>query len=366
MLDTVDTTARHQRRVSSFDVEIAAVATANPSNIVTQDEMKSRAREAYPQFAHIDALYTNTGVETRYFCEARDWYMTPRTWEERTEAFQRHAVDLLERVTLESVDKAGLRLDEIDAVVVNTITGLAVPSLDAKLMNRLPFAPHTERLPIFGFGCGGGVAGLARATRLAQTMPDGNVLFLTVDLCTLCLRINDPNMAMFVSAALFGDGAAAVVLRNTGGGASGNAAGGGRITHMGEHFWRDTEYVLGWDIKNDGFGIVLSLQLPGLMLERLGGAIDGFLHRNGLTRDDFDGYLIHPGGGKILDVADKVLGLAPDALKPSRETLRTHGNMSSATAMFILKYAQDTGRKGRHLLMAFGPGFSVYFVVVEL
>jgi len=366
MLDTVDTTARHQRRVSSsFDVEIAAVATAVPRNVVTQDEMKSRAREAYPQFAHIDTLYSNTGVETRYFCEAKEWYLTPHTWEERTEAFQRHALDLLERVTLDAVDKAGLRLDEIDAVVVNTITGLAVPSLDARLMNRLPFAPHTERLPIFGIGCGGGVAGLARATRLAQTMPGGNVLFLTVDLCTLCLRINDPNMAMFVSAALFGDGAAAVVLRNTGGGKTG-AGGHGRVVAMGEHFWRDTERIMGWDIKNDGFGIVLSPQLPSLMQERFGGALDGFLDRNGLKREDFDGYILHPGGGKILDVADKILNLPKDALKPSRETLRNHGNMSSATALFVLKYALEAGQKGRHLMAAFGPGFSAYFVVLDL
>lgn len=364
MLDTVDTTARlHQRRTSTFGVEIAAVATANPQNVVSQDEMKARAREAYPQFAHIDTLYSNTGVEQRYFCEAKEWYLKPHSWEERTEAFQHHALDLLEQVTLNAVEKAGLRLDEIDAVVVNTITGLAVPSLDARLMNRLPFAPHAERLPIFGIGCGGGVAGLARATRIAETMPGGNVLFLTIDLCTLCLRINDPNMAMFVSAALFGDGAAAVVLHNTGGGAKGGQP---RITHMGEHFWRDTERIMGWDIKNDGFGIVLSAQLPSLLQERLAPALDHFLARNSLSRDDFDGYLFHPGGGKILDVADKVLQLAPDALKPSREILRTYGNMSSATALFILKYAMDTGRKGRHLLAAFGPGFSAYFVVVDL
>jgi alkylresorcinol/alkylpyrone synthase len=365
MMDTVETTARQERRASSsFDVAIAAIATAVPPNAVTQDEMKSLASAAYPQFAHIDTLYSNTGVETRYFCQPQEWYLTPRTWEERTEAFQRHALDLLERVTLDAVAAAGLRLDEIDAIVVNTITGLAVPSLDARLMNRLPFAAHTERLPIFGIGCGGGVAGLARATRLAQTMPGGNVLFLTIDLCTLCLRINDPNMAMFVSAALFGDGAAGVVLCNTGG--KGRSARLGRVEAIGEHFWRDTERIMGWDIKNDGFGIVLSVQLPTLMQERFGGALDEFLDRNDLTREDFDGYLLHPGGGKILDVADKILNLAADALKPSRETLRNYGNMSSATALFVLKYAIETGRKGRHLLAAFGPGFSAYFVVLDL
>ena len=325
MLDTIERRAAGRQRLVPIDVEIAAVATAVPANTVTQDELKVRARELYPQFAHIDTLYSNTGIEKRYFCEAREWYLTPHTWEERTAAFHKHALPLLERVATDAVAEAGLRFDEIDAVVVNTITGLAVPSLDARLMNRLPFAPHTERLPIFGFGCGGGVAGLARASRLARTMPGGNVLFLTVDLCTLCLRINDPNIAMFVSGALFGDGAAAVVLRNTGGTAA--PALKGRIAATGDHFWADTEHIMGWDVRNDGFGVVLSVHLPALMEERFGPALDAFLERNGLTRDDLEGLLLHPGGGKILDVADRILGLAPDALKPSRDTLRHYGNM---------------------------------------
>jgi alkylresorcinol/alkylpyrone synthase len=365
MLNAVPADASEQRRARPLDVEIAAVATAVPAHAITQEEMERRAREAYPQFARIEGLYANTGVETRYFCQPKEWYLAPRTWEERTAAFQRHALDLLERVAREAVARAGLRLDEIDAVVTNTITGLAVPSLDALLMNRMGFAPHAERLPIFGLGCGGGVGGLARASRLAQTLPGGNVLFLTIDLCSLCLRINDAAIAMYVAAALFADGAAAVVLRNTQ-----RSTGGirplGRIVATGEHFWPETEHIMGWDIKNDGFGIVLSPQLPALLRDNLGAAIDGFLARNGLTRDDLDGFLFHPGGGKIIDVAERVLGLAADALEPSRRILRDYGNMSSATALFVLEEALASGRRGRHLLAAFGPGFSAYFAVIDL
>jgi alkylresorcinol/alkylpyrone synthase len=313
----------------------------------------------------MEALYSNAGVETRRWCQPIDWYLQERSWEERTTIFQRHALDLLEQVALDAVDQAGLRLDQIDAIVTNTITGLAIPSLDAMLMNRLEFAAHTERLPIFGLGCGGGVAGLGRATRVAQTMPGGNVLFLTVDLCSLCMRINDPSIAMFVSVALFGDGAAGVVLRNT---ATSNGAGRSapRVSAIGEHFWRDTERIMGWDIRNDGFGVVLSPYLPGLMRDNLREAVDGFLGRNGLRRQDFDGFLLHPGGSKIVDVAEKVLDLPPEATVPSREVLRKFGNMSSATAMFVLQYALQNGLKGRHLLAAFGPGFSAYFAVVDL
>ena len=139
-----------------------------------------------------------------------------------------------------------------------------IPSLDAKLMNRLRLPRSVERLPIFGLGCGGGVGGLARAARYAQAMPAGaHVLFLTIDLCSLCLRTADPSVAMFVAAALFGDGAAGVVLRNTHG--TGHSAGRGTVLAIGDHFWPNTEQIMGWDIKEDGFGVVLSPELPELI-----------------------------------------------------------------------------------------------------
>lgn len=347
------------------DVSIVSLATAVPGHKVAQRDMIAQALRVFPQFAHWESLYANTGVKTRYNCEPLDWYLTPHTWEERTEVYQRHALALLERVAVDATERAGLRLDQIDALVVNTITGLAIPSLDAMLMNRLPFAPHTERLPIFGLGCGGGVGGLARASRLAQTIPGGTVLFLTVDLCSLCFRVDDPSAAMFVSAGLFGDGAAAVVLRNTAG-ARGDGDFGARVVALGEYFWRDTEYIMGWDIKNDGFGVVLSAELPHLLRQNLTGAIGSFLQRTDLGRDDFAGFLLHPGGGKLLEVAEDVLGLARDDLNHSRNVLRDFGNMSSATALFVLKSAIDAGTRGRHLLSAFGPGFSAYFIALDL
>jgi alkylresorcinol/alkylpyrone synthase len=364
MLETVGKSDAASPVRAEFDVAIASVATAVPANIVTQAHATERAREVYPQFAHMDRLYANTGIRTRHYCEPEAWYLGPRSWEERTESFQRHALDLLERVAREATAAAGLRLDQIDAVVTNTTTGLAIPSLDAMLMNRLDFAPHTERLPIFGLGCGGGVAGLARAGRVAQTLPGGNVLFLSVELCSLCLRINDPSATMFVAAGLFADGAAAVVLRNTAGGST--PADGGKIHAVGEHFWRDTEYIMGWEIKDDGFGVVMSIDLPNMIRENLAAAVVAFLERAGLTLSALDGVLLHPGSSRILDVVEDVLVLAPADLEPSRAILRDFGNMSSVTALFVLKHAMEAGRRGRYLLAAVGPGFSAYFVVLDL
>ncbi len=348
-------------------VEIASVATAVPEHVTGQQEIAERAQRIFPQYARLDALYINTGIERRYSVEPKEWYLQPHTWEERTHSFHRHGLDLLERVATQSVAEAGINLRDIDTIVTNTITGLAIPSLEARLMNRLGFRPDVERLPIFGLGCGGGVGGLARAARMAQARPGSNVLFLTIDLCSLCLRINDPSLAMFVSAALFGDGAAGVVLRSSVGdrrrkGGQARA----RIGGMGEYFWSQTEHIMGWEIKNDGFGVVLSPELPTLMRERLGEALFPFLAREGLSLQDFDGFLLHPGGSKVLDTAEDALGLAREQIRYSWDVLKRYGNMSSATALFVLKEALADGAHGRFLLAAFGPGFSAYFIVLQL
>jgi len=348
-----------------FDVAIAGAATAVPPHRLSQEDAARRARGIFPELSGHGALFRNTGIETRYACKPPDWYDQEHGWAARTESFLEHATELLERVAREATAAAGLELGDIGAIIVNTITGLAIPSLDAKLLNRLELPASVERLPIFGLGCGGGVGGLARAARYAQAMPGANVLFLTVDLCSLCLRVNDASMAMLVSAALFGDGAAGVVLSNTQGRGPG-ADGCGRILAVGDHFWRNTEHIMGWDIKEDGFGVVLSPELPPLLRRHLRPAVDAFLGANGMSLGEFNGFLFHPGGAKVLDTVQAVLGLSDDDLAYSRKVLRAFGNMSSPTALFALAEALKAGASGPHLLTAFGPGFSAYFVAVEL
>jgi alkylresorcinol/alkylpyrone synthase len=362
MLDVVGSAARRSAAAACFDVEILSLATAVPSFVLTQSEAAARAKELFPHLKLIWPLYDNTGIERRYNCEPIEWYLKPHSWEERTASFHKHALDLLEQVTVRAAEAAGIDLDAIDMIVTNTITGLAIPSLDAKLCNRLKLKPTIERLPIFGLGCGAGVAGLARAARLAHASDGAHVLFLTVDLCSLCMRANDKSPAMFVSSALFGDGAAGMLLHNT---RTGGRAG-PRILASGEYCWRGTEHIMGWDIKDDGFGIVLSPELPSLMARELMPVLQDFLDRNGFRLPDFDGFLFHPGGRRLIETMEQVLGLTGEQLEHSREVLRRYGNMSSATVLFVLDRALKAGARGRHLLMAFGPGFSAYFAVAEL
>jgi alkylresorcinol/alkylpyrone synthase len=367
MLAITEHLANLERRERADGVSILSIATAVPRYLVTQQDVAERAKTVWPQFYKLEQLYANTGIERRYACEPQDWYLKPHGWEERSDTFCRHALDLFERVARDTVSAAGLTVEEIDVLVVNTITGIAVPSLDARLIDRVEFRNDVERLPIFGFGCGGGVAGLSRAARLAQSTPGANVLFLTIDLCSLCLRIDDPGIEMFVSAALFGDGAVGVVLRGRPKGeADASSPRPAKIVATGEHLWRGTERIMGWDMKHDGFGVVLSPELPALMQDHLGEALSGFLDKHGVAIGDFDGFLFHPGGRKVLETAREVLGLDEDDLRHSWSVLRDYGNMSSATALFVLDEAIKQGARGRHLLTAFGPGFSAYFAILEL
>jgi len=365
MLTTAGQRQRAERKKAKFDVEIASVATAVPEHRICQAEITKLGREVFPHLARLESLYGNTGIETRYACEPPDWYYQHHGWETRTSIFQRHALDLLEEVALEAAKRASIGLEDIGALVVNTITGLSIPSLDAKLMNRLHLPHSVERLPIFGLGCGGGVGGLARAARYAQAMPGGShVLFLTIDLCSLCLRIADPSIAMFVAAALFGDGAAGVVLRNTRG--TDMSAWQGTVLAVGDHFWPNTEQIMGWDIKEDGFGVVLSPELPELIRAEFMAALNGFLDANRMDLGEFSGFIMHPGGAKILKTIQELLRLSREDLAYSWDVLRDFGNMSSPTALFGLASAMHAGARGRHLLTAFGPGFSAYFVAIDL
>lgn len=363
MQELVSAAAGRAAATSGFDVEILSVATANPPFTLNQAEASKRAKEVFPRLNAMWPVYENAGIEQRYNCEPIDWYLKPHTWEERTASFQKHALDLFEEVTVNAAKSADIALSAIDILVTNSVTGLAIPSLDAKLLNRLKLKPSIERLPIFGLGCGGGVGGLARATRLAQATENAHVLFLTVDLCSLCLRVNDPSPAMFVSGALFGDGAAAVLLHNTAGVGRGR---GPRIMAIGEWCWPDTEHIMGWTIENDGFGVVLSPQLPELMSTALAPALDDFLDRHGYCLSDFNGFLFHPGGRRLIETMQDVLRLDRGHLDHSWEVLRRYGNMSSATVLFVLERALQAGARGLHLLAAFGPGFSAYFAVADL
>lgn len=307
----------------------------------------------------LSAIFGNTEIEQRHSCVPLEWYLEPHGFGERNSLYLEHAEALLLEASERSLLEARLDPSEIDMIVTVSSSGIATPSLDARLMERLPFRRDVARLPVFGLGCAGGVLGLARAAAMAQAMPGANVLLLVVELCGLTFRHADRSKSNVIAAALFGDGAAGAVISTDGDGPV--------LTGWGEHTWPQSLDVMGWDVTDDGLSVLFSRDIPHLIQSRYGQALDEFLNKMGLGRQDIDLYVPHPGGAKVLDAMEAVLDLPAGALQQAREVLRLHGNMSAVTVLFVLRQVMRTAGSAqrRALLSSLGPGFTAAFAVLE-
>jgi alkylresorcinol/alkylpyrone synthase len=339
---------------------LLSLATASPGHPLPQQAMRDFTPRLFPnrpaeKLQPLLSSFDTAGIEMRQICVPMEWLAEPHGWPERTRLYRRHAVALLKEVAERALAQAGLSAEDIDALVVASTTGIATPSLDALLMEELPFRRDVTRLPLFGFGCAGGALGLARAAAMARAMPGSRVLFLVVELCSLTFRVGDPTKSNVIAAALFGDGAAGAVL---------GAGEGPRVVATGEWTWPDSLAVMGWRVERDSFGVLFSRHIPGIVERDLPPALDRFLDRHGLRLADFDAFALHPGGAKVLAAYETALGLSAGQTAPARQVLRQHGNMSSATALFVLHRLWEQPFE-RCLLLAPGPGFSVGFVVLE-
>lgn len=303
-------------------------------------------------------MFGNTGIERRYSSVPIEWYEELHDWPDRNGVYLQSALDLLERAANEALGRAGRTANEIDSIVVVSTTGIATPSLDALLMERMRLRPTVSRLPIFGLGCAGGAIGLARAATLARENPKALVLFLVVELCALCFRRDDFSKSNIVATALFGDGAAAALLSCAGDGP--------RITGNGEYTWPESLDVMGWDVCGDGLKALFSRDIPELVTTRLHDVVTEFLARYGLGLGDVDRFVCHPGGAKVLDALESAFELAPGTLGDARAVLREYGNMSAATVLFVLERTLSSPEPWRRaLLSALGPGFTAGFTLLE-
>lgn len=343
---------------------IQSLATAVPDHRLSQDDVVRRAADLFGgRFDNLEKLmpvYGNAAIESRYSCVPMDWYMADHGFAERNRLYLEHATVLLARAAGECLDRAGLCPADIDALVTVSTTGIATPSLDALLMERMAFRRDTQRLPIFGLGCAGGVLGLGRAAALARATPGSRVLFLVVELCTLTFRRGDRSPSNIVATALFGDGAAGLVL------SCDDDATGPAVTGWGEHTWPDSLGIMGWDVADDGLGVVFSRDIPALVRREMRHAAETYLKTQDLTLERIDSFVCHPGGAKVIDALEGAYGVAQGGLAHTREVLRDYGNMSAATVLFVLERAlANGGGARRHLLSSLGPGFTAGFVTLE-
>ncbi|MGE5546470.1 MAG: type III polyketide synthase [Solirubrobacterales bacterium] len=335
-----------------------ALATAVPAHELRDEAVAALARQLFGGvLERVGPVHANSGVHHRYSCVAPEWYLRRHGWAERARLFARHATDLAARATIDALARAGLSIKAVDAIVAVSTTGVATPSLDALLIDRLGLRPDVVRLPIFGLGCAGGVLGLARAGALARAMPGANVLLVVVELCGLTFRVDDRTPANVVATALFGDGCAAAVLSTRGQGP--------RLSAWADHTWPDTLEVMGWRIEDDGFGVLFSRDIPAIVTSRLRPALDGWLSGLGLTRADIDGWACHPGGAKVVTALEEALGIDRGTLADERAILASHGNMSAATVLFVLARRLAAPLPRRVVATALGPGFTAGFLLLE-
>ncbi|MDD9875943.1 MAG: type III polyketide synthase [Magnetovibrio sp.] len=346
----------------SEDPIIRAVATAVPAHALSQADVKAwAARRFNGRAAAMDRLlpaFDNAGIDTRYSCVPLDWYDTAPGWRDKNALYIKHATGLAADAAERCLAAAGVAAAEVDCLVTVSTSGIATPSLDARLLSEMDFRPDTQRLPVFGLGCAGGVLGMGRAADLARARQGRLVLLVVVELCGLTFRSRDRSKSNVIASALFGDGAAAALLSTAGDGPA--------ITGWGEHTWPDSLGVMGWSVEDDGLGVVFSRDIPTIVRRDFAAAVAAYLADGALTLDDVDGFICHPGGAKVVDALEEVFGCTDRGLDLTRRTLRDFGNMSAASVMFVLEQSLAAARPGRYLMTALGPGFTAGFATIRM
>lgn len=334
---------------------LISLATAVPPHQFCQHEIFAEAwkvvGDRYPQYEALSSLFANTGIRHRYGVKPIEWYLQPRGWPERTQAFLEGAELLFVEVARRAMVEAHLEPTDIDTVVTVCSTGIATPTLEARIAGRLGLRSDVMRVPVFGLGCAGGVSGLSIASRLAQARPGENVLLVALELCTLAVRQDELTKANIVAASLFGDGAGAAILRAGDGGSV-------RIESSGEKLWPDTLDIMGWNVDPQGFGVVFQRTIPDFVQENMSDAVNGMLSGMALSADEIDRFVCHPGGAKVIDALEHSLSLAQGTLDHERSVIADFGNMSAPTILFVLDRLRGRGLPPRVLLVALGPGFT--------
>jgi alkylresorcinol/alkylpyrone synthase len=356
---------------ASTEPSIAAVAVKFPPNRYTQDEAIGALTDfAGPEFRRF-AL--SSGVEFRNTALPLSRYSQLSGFTEANDAYIEIALDLAEQAFLAALDQAKVKPSEVDIVFSTTVTGLAVPTLEARLAARVGLRQDVKRVPLFGLGCVAGAAGTARMHDYLRAYPDQVAALLAVELCSLTIQRKDNSVANLVAASLFGDGAAAVIAKGAARAAGDMQAAGDnqisaapRVLATRSRIYPDTEEVMGWRIGSDGFRIVLSVDVATVTEKYLGEDVRGFLADHGLTPEDVTTWVCHPGGPRVIEAVENVLDLPGDALDHTRNSLRSNGNLSSVSVLDVLRanMAAPPPAGSMGLMIAMGPAFCSELVLL--
>jgi alkylresorcinol/alkylpyrone synthase len=348
-------------------MKIAGVARAFPGHYYSQaalsEALKKHWARRHFNLERLDQLHQNVLVDGRHLALPLEEYEALDSFTAANDAFIRVAVEVGARAVANVLEASGLAIEDVRHLFFVSTTGIATPSVDARIVNRMGLRSDVKRTPIFGLGCVAGAVGITRASDYLRAFPGEAAVLLSVELCSLTLQRRDLSIPNIIATGLFGDGAAAVALVGTEREASGPS-----VVATRSIFYPETERVMGWDITADGFSVVLSAEIPNLVRREMRRDVNAFLDSCGLTLGDIEAFVCHPGGPKILEAFQEALEVPAEALALTWETLKRVGNLSSASVLLVLDDTLRTkspppGSYG--LLMAMGPGFCSELVLLR-
>lgn len=350
---------------------LAGSAVELPEHVYDQEELIDGFNRLWAGKSHnpdlLRRFFTATQVRRRHLALPMEDYPQIQGFTEANKTYVAIGTDLAERVLRKALDNCGLAPSDLDALFVTSVTGVAVPTIDARLANRMGLKADLKRIPLFGLGCVAGAAGVARMADYLRAFPDHVAALVSVELCSLTLQKSDRSIPAIVAGGLFGDGAAAVVGYG-GRRARDSATSAPQVAATRSAFYPDTEHVMGWDVGSDGFRVVLSADVPNMVGLYLKDDVASFLNDYGMTGTDVDCWICHPGGPKVLEAMQSELELPPGALDVTWASLAEIGNLSSASVLHIYDESVASGRMRpgmRGLMMAMGPGFCSELVLLR-
>ncbi|TSD67457.1 type III polyketide synthase [Inquilinus sp. KBS0705] len=347
---------------------ITAVSKIDLPDKTIQQEVREQARDMFatdfPQVDRLIQAFDNTGIITRNFVKPLSYYAQTTTFKQRNDEYIKLALQYSVESVQAAITKAGIDKSDITDIIFVSTTGLATPSMDALIINQLQLNPHITRTPVWGLGCAGGVAGMAKANTLAKANPDAVVLLVAVELCSLTLIKSDYSKSNFIGSSLFSDGIAAVIVKGDNHASPNKTV---SIQAASSKLYYDSLEVMGWDFRDDGFKVVFSKDIPTFIHQNIAADIEAFLAKQGLKLSDIKNFVFHPGGKKVLEAYEDALKADGDFLKNTREVMNDNGNMSSVTVLYVLeKFMTEGFTDGYGLMLAMGPGFSSEMVLLNM
>ncbi|MCY7362027.1 MAG: type III polyketide synthase [Ignavibacteria bacterium] len=349
--------------------EIISVSKIDLPYRIKQSDMKAFSRETFfSEFSDIDRLlesFDNAMIDFRNLAVPLEYFSNQKTFKEKNDLY----IELALKYSIEAIEKSlinsGFQKEDITDIVFISSTGISTPSIDALIINKMKLDPYTKRIPVWGLGCAGGVAGLTKANTIAVANPEAVVVVVAVELCSLTFIREDISKSNLIATGLFSDGISSVIIK----GNKVNMKSDFKINILDSQskLYYDSLDVMGWDVLDTGLKVIFSKDIPSIVNKSVKDDVNYFLNKHNLNISDIKNFIVHPGGKKVIEAYIDALKIEPDNFNNTRKILKDYGNMSSATVLYVLNEFISNGfEDGYGLMMSLGPGFSSEMMLLQM